>query len=512
MTSSADEPKFLRRDVVLDPLVDGFPAWLHTVAPVPAAVNLAFVQIPRLESELDGRSAGSARADPDRADYVAALLNSIKRDRGEMLDFASAVVKGAAGVRENAGACDVATLRTRLPRALDGLVEIVDDGCGHPALSFLESSIYRSQAYDERRQHVQLFLDHGGRRAVAANEPRLPQADSVDLRLPFRHAGLAEIALSRIRPITAARLGDALELNMEQRRSLGGLLTDEPTFAPDRYAVANGRARYFGNGCVVLQTPRGTVVSDPFISSGDNAPGQYTLDDLPDYIDLAIITGGRPNRTVLETLLQLRGRIGRVVVPRAQHAGECEPSLALYLSQVGMSVVEVDDFDEVRFPGGKVVATSFVDSHADGPRQVRSTYCVRLADATVFLGCDSLTPDPSIYRDMREQIGRIDMAFIAIGSESEAAGLGGDALDGHASTSDPAGGDLVELARVIVSELKAEEIYLYATGGGPGLSAQCFPNRVEKRCLARQVEQINHWCSGQGIISGRLHGKRQWCW
>jgi hypothetical protein len=82
MTSSADEPKFLRRDVVLDPLVDGFPAWLHTVAPVPAAVNLAFVQIPRLESELDGRSAGSARADPDRADYVAALLNSIKRDRG----------------------------------------------------------------------------------------------------------------------------------------------------------------------------------------------------------------------------------------------------------------------------------------------------------------------------------------------------------------------------------------------------------------------------------------------
>jgi Diiron non-heme beta-hydroxylase N-terminal domain len=47
-----DELTFLRPDVIIEPLVDGFYAWLHTVAPAQAAMNLAFVQVPLLESYL----------------------------------------------------------------------------------------------------------------------------------------------------------------------------------------------------------------------------------------------------------------------------------------------------------------------------------------------------------------------------------------------------------------------------------------------------------------------------
>lgn len=38
--------------MIIEPLVDGFYAWLHTAAPVPAAMNLAFLQLPLLESYL----------------------------------------------------------------------------------------------------------------------------------------------------------------------------------------------------------------------------------------------------------------------------------------------------------------------------------------------------------------------------------------------------------------------------------------------------------------------------
>jgi hypothetical protein len=47
-----DEERFLRPDAIIEPLVDRFYAWLHTVAPVQAAMNLAFVQVPLLESYL----------------------------------------------------------------------------------------------------------------------------------------------------------------------------------------------------------------------------------------------------------------------------------------------------------------------------------------------------------------------------------------------------------------------------------------------------------------------------
>lgn len=47
-----DEPRSLRPNVLIEPLLDGFFAWLHTVAPVQAAMNLAFLRVPLLEPYL----------------------------------------------------------------------------------------------------------------------------------------------------------------------------------------------------------------------------------------------------------------------------------------------------------------------------------------------------------------------------------------------------------------------------------------------------------------------------
>ena len=95
------DDRFLRSDVIIEPLVDGFYAWCHTVAPVQAAMNLAFLQIPLLESYLQSPEVHVASShDPElrggyfvdieeaRSGQVQELLDSIKRDRASMLGFA----------------------------------------------------------------------------------------------------------------------------------------------------------------------------------------------------------------------------------------------------------------------------------------------------------------------------------------------------------------------------------------------------------------------------------------
>jgi hypothetical protein len=44
--------------------------------------------------------------------------------------------------------------------------------------------------------------------------------------------------------------------------------------------------------------------------------------------------------------------------------------------------VEVDNFSEVGFPGGKVIATPFLGEHADLDIRAKSTHCVRLGGRT----------------------------------------------------------------------------------------------------------------------------------
>ena len=50
--SSDSELKYLRSNTIIEPLVDRFYAWLYTVAPAQAAMNLANLQMPMLESYL----------------------------------------------------------------------------------------------------------------------------------------------------------------------------------------------------------------------------------------------------------------------------------------------------------------------------------------------------------------------------------------------------------------------------------------------------------------------------
>jgi L-ascorbate metabolism protein UlaG (beta-lactamase superfamily) len=526
----SEEVSFLRSDVIIEPLVDGFYAWMHTVTPVQAAMNLAFLQVPMIESYLQSpqvhimacknpamRGGYFINIDDSRSDELRDLLKSIKRDRAALLEFAAAVASAEDILRQSATGFDLTPLYPKLPPVLSGLVELAYDTSNQPSMRFIEPLLYESSAYTEDRQSVQLSLETGVERPFILSTPRLSSSDVLDLRIPFRHPGLQELFKARTEPSTLGRLAEALELDGGETSQLAGLLTSQPDLADDRHIEAGGRIRYFGHACLVLQTPEAAIVTDPFISTDTSATDRYTLRDLPDFIDLVLITHGHQDHIVLETLLQLRGRVGSVVVPRSSRGNLCDPSLALYLRHVGLPVTEADDFSEVKFPGGEVIATPFLGEHGDLDIRGKSTYCVRLAGKTVFVGADSSGIDPVLYRYMRNHVGQVDIAFLGM----ECAGapltwlyqaLLTQPVTKKMSDSRRLSGSNAEQAAAIMTELGAHEAYVYAMGEEPWLGHVMATSYTDDSYQLKQVHEFLTWCADHDIKADHLLNQNEWRW
>lgn len=525
-----DEARFLRPDAIIEPLVDGFYAWMHTVAPVQAAMNLAFVQVPLLESYLQSPQVHiNASNNPElrggffigieesRSAEVRDLLNAIKSDRADMLAFAAAVAEAEELVRTSATGFDLTPLYPKLPAALAGLVEIAYDTSNQPAIRYIEPLVYESNAYTEARQSVQLSLETGVERPFILSTPRLSSPEVLDLRIPFRHPGLEELFRSRVHGTTLSRLRELLELDDDQAAALGQLLADKPDLAADRHIDGGARIRYLNHACLVLQTPEAAIITDPWVNADASATDRFTYRDLPDYLDLALITHGHQDHIVLETLLALRGRIGKVVVPRSSRGNMADPSLGLYLAHLGLPVVEVDDFSEVDFPGGKVIATPFLGEHADLDIRAKSTYCVRLGGRTVFVGADSSGIDPALYRYIRGHVGQVDMAFL--GMECAGApltwlyqGLFTTPVTKKMSKSRTLSGSNAEQAAQIMTELGADEAYVYAMGEESWLGHVMATSYNEDSYQLSQVAEFMTWCADHGVKSDHLLGQHEWRW
>lgn len=525
-----DSVKFLRPDVIIEPLVDRFYAWFHTVAPVQAAMNLTFLQVPLLESYLQSPQVHVAASNnpelrggyfinipEEQTEWVRALLDSIKRDRDGMLRFAAAVAEAEELLRQNATGFDLTPLYPKLPQALSGLVELAYDTNNQASVRYIEPLVYSSEVYSEARQSVQISREPGVERPFILSTPRLPAPGVLDLDIPFRHAGLEELFRSRIRPTSEARLREALELDDAQAGVLSTLLADQPPGSPGRHIEAGGRIRYFGHACLVLQTPEAAIVTDPFISADGSAGDRFTYDDLPDHIDLVLITHGHQDHIVLETLLQLRGRVGAVVVPRTSRGNLADPSVRLYLEHLGLPVHEVDDFDEVPFPGGKVVATPFLGEHCDLDIRGKSTYWVQLAGKAVFVGADSSGIDPGLYRHVRRHVGATDIAFL--GMECDGAPLTWlyqalltRPVTKKMSSSRKLSGSNAAQAASIMTELGAEEAYVYAMGEEAWLGHVMATSYNEDTYQMKQIAEFLAWCADHGVKAEHLLNQREWRW
>jgi len=508
--------------LLVEPLVGNFPAFLQLMSPASSALRLAKAQLPTLESYLEAPEAHASGAahpatkggpfvglPPEDFNRVAALTGEL-REEHDLLDLAAAIDELAAMLDEFDGR-DFGSAYLRTPKALRGLVEFVYDGRHRPRALFRESLLYRGRYDPTRREAIYLTGGDGDDRPFMLSTPRVTSDRGIVVRLPLRDEALDVIARSRLGHVPLGELRDAVGPEVVGSPHFAQLWSEGP--APEMRRWDGGlRVRYFGHACVVFETADISVVTDPFVSPrpGD---GRFCLRDLPPAIDYCLITHGHADHFVIETLLELRHRIGTVVVP-ANLGGELfDPSLRLCLEHLGFTdVIEVRDLDRIPIPGGEIIALPFAGEHGDLAIGAKSTYLVDLGGRRAMIGADTRALPDELYELVVDAVGPVDDIFL--GLECEGAPLTwmyGPLFFGPVARKLSLarrlnGADAAEATR-LVSTLGASRIFVYALGEEPWLQHVMATNYTPESYQLRQAEELAAACAARDVECRHLIGK-----
>jgi L-ascorbate metabolism protein UlaG (beta-lactamase superfamily) len=453
-----------------------------------------------------------------RVDEIRALRDSTARDNAGLLELAEGIRQAEDLLRTQATGFDLTPLYAQLPGPLKGLVELCYDLDHHPSLRFLEPLLYRSQYHREARQSIDLSLDGEVERPFVLSTPRLPGPGHLQLPLPLRHRGIDSLFSLRLTPRPFGRIREDLEIDDDAAATqLHDFLTAEPTIVADRHVESGARIRYYGHACLVLQTSEVSIIVDPFISANHSAGDRFTYADLPDHLDFCLITHGHQDHIVIESLLQLRGRTEVVVVPRCGGGHLQDPSLRLYLEQLGFTVREVDDFDELQFPGGSIVACPFLGEHSDLDIRAKTTYLIRIGGQSVFVDADSSGLEPELYGRIRAAVGKADIAFL--GMECDGApltwlygGLFTQPVSRKMSLTRKLSGSNAVQATGIVEQLGASEAYVYAMGEESWLQHVMATSYTPESYQLKQVAVFLDECARRSVKAEHLLVRREFRW
>jgi L-ascorbate metabolism protein UlaG (beta-lactamase superfamily) len=528
---SSEDLLFIKPNLIIEGLIDQFYAWLYLIPPAQSAMNLSNLHLSMLDSYVQQPKVHAAAvANPKMrggffVDYDGERVAEIKELRERLVSENSALLELATGIKETdellraqATGFDLTGLYRQLPDAVRGFVELVYDLNHQPSMRFLEPLLYRSRYYRDERQSIELSLDEGGSRPFTLSTPRLPRPGHLQLPLPLRHEGIDRLFSARLSPASFGELREALEIEADEHAQiLRSFLTTDPVIPAERDVTTGGRVRYFGHACLVLQSPTVSIITDPFISADHRASDRYTYADLPDHLDYCLITHGHQDHIVLESLLQLRGRIGQVLVPKNGSGNLQDPSIGLCLEQLGFDVRVVDDFEEVAFEGGGIVACPFLGEHCDLDIRGKSTYWIRMAGRSIFIDADSSGIEPELYGRICEAVGSADMAFL--GMECDGApltwlysALFTQPVSRKMSITRKLSGSNAEQAMGIVQKLRASEAYVYAMGEEDWLQHVMATSYTPESYQLKQVAAFLEECAERGVKAEHLLVQRELRW
>lgn len=523
------EKLYLRPNVVAEPLIDHWYAWSHLIPPATAAMNMAGRHLKIMESYVKAPQVHAAAVKnpamlggpfidykEPRVPQIQRLIEKTKRERAHLLELAAAIQKLDDMLRQEARGFSLEPLYPRIPDQLRGYVELFYDLNNQPSFRLIESLLYRSPYYEESAQSLILSLIHQDDRPFVLSTPRLPENGDVHLQRPFRHSGLDELFKMKRAPKTFAYIKEALELEDDFDESFATLLTPEPPPPYEPYQGQGVRWRYFGHACILVETAGVSLLLDPVLSyTYESDISHYSYQDLPERIDFALITHNHQDHILFETILQLRHRIGTIVVPRNGSAELQDPSLKLLLRRIGFaSVLELDEMEKIELAGVEVTGLPFLGEHADLDIRTKLAYHCRVGRHTLLFAADSCNIDPRLYERLHELIGDIDAAFI--GMECDGAPLSwvyGPLLtrpiDRKMDQSRRLAGSNYERAVDIVNRFHCRNVYVYAMGQEPWLNYIMSVKYTEQSNPIIASNKLIEDCRARGLEAERLFGEKE---
>ncbi|ACS86833.1 MBL fold metallo-hydrolase [Musicola paradisiaca] len=523
---------YLKSNVIAEPLWNQWYAWTFLIQPVTAAflnehhlrILESYVEAPDLHAMAAKKSAlrgGAFLENTGEVAAVQALIEQTKIRLGKHRELVQAIKKLEILLQQEANGGSLDSFYDHIDPCLKGYIEIVYDLNHTPKIRFIEPLFYRSEFYDETLQSISLSESSVDGRAFVLSSPRFASDTALHIAMPFRNAAWDELFAMRWRGTTQAQLEQWLcralgEVSPTQLALFSRFFTTRPPEAKkDREYHGDGvRVRYFGHATVLVQTRNVTVMTDPIVCyplAGDD--NRYTFDDLPEKIDYVVITHNHQDHVMFETLLQLRHKIGTIVVPRCSGGDLQDPSLRLTLNAIGFDrVVELAELQSLDIEDGNITGLPFLGEHGDLDIRSKLAYCVQLNDKRFLFAADSNNLDDHLYGKIRQVVGNIDHLFIGM----ECAGAPLSWVYGPLYTKPLAykinqsrrlNGSNFERAFNIVKHFSAQGAYIYAMGAEPWLTfiSSIFYEADSAPIL--ESEQFVAACHSQGIDSRLLYGR-----
>lgn len=532
MTSDIQGALYLRADVKAEPLINAWYAWSFLVSPIGLALvtrNLhlrvldSYLKSPKLHAQAVRNQAlkGGLFVDYDGdPEHMRAFVAHSRAALADLVTLADDIVAFDTLLQAEASGDSLAAWYARLPESLRGRVELTYDINQHPRLRFIEPLFYRSDAYKPQLQSIRLSVLDGDARPFVLSSPRLDEGNGVTLHGAFADARWDALFAMRHTPVGLARFREIVgwdDLSPAARERISTFVTTAPPPRAEAAPLEAGdvELRYFGHATVLMRSNEVSVLTDPIVPYAVDGAERYSFHDLPAHIDYVVLTHNHQDHVMFETLLQLRHRIGTIVVPRGAGGSLPDLSLKQTLEAIGFArVVELGELDSLPLPGGRILGVPFLGEHGDLDIPTKLAFHVRLGRTTALFAADSNNLDPVLYQRLAPLLGHTDHLFLGM----ECAGAPMSWVYGPLFAKAPErkhdqarrlNGSNAERAWDIVQTLRPGAVHIYAMGAEPWLA---FISSIEYTDESEAIVESNALiarCREADIPAQRLYGRHR---
>ncbi|SFF10364.1 L-ascorbate metabolism protein UlaG, beta-lactamase superfamily [Chitinophaga sp. CF118] len=521
---------YLKPNVIIEPLIEGWYAWSHLISPATAAMNVvgrhlkimnSYIQSPEIHAAavLNPKMLGGPFMDykGGRVDEVKKLRDETLANQATSIQLAAAIVELDKMLKTNAKGYSLEVLYDKVPEILKGYVELIYDLNNNPSYRFFEPLLYKSKFYNKASQSIALWLTDNDERPFCLSTPRLDDPNILQLNIPLDSPAIDDLSRMKRNAGSIDEIAAKLGIPDEQRHLFDSFFTKQEHPRYRKYEGPKARMRYFGHACILVETAEVSILVDPLISyyGYESSVVHFSDIDLPDVIDYVLITHNHQDHILFETLLPLRHKIKNIIVPRTTGGLLQDPNLKLVFNNLGFeNVIEIDEMEEIRFRNCSITGVPFTGEHSDLNIQAKTCFHVAIDQFKFLFAADSRILESKIYEHVYDSLGDIDVVFL--GMECEGAPLSW--LYGPLLTEDLArdkdqsrrlSGSDFEKGMHLVNIFHPREVYVYAMGQEPWLEFISSLKYTEESKPIVQSDKLVAECHKRGIIAERLFGEKE---
>ena len=455
--------------------------------------------------------------DAEQLPKIVSLIEEIDTRCDDLVSLANAVADLDDLLRGHTSGESIEPLYARVPAPLQGYVELFLDMEHRASYRFIEALLYRSHYYRPSLQALSLgLLSRVDERPFVLSTPRLPDANHLQISADFNSPLVDALFRAREVPLTAAEIDglfDPVEIKGGLRAS--DLFTTQTPRYPHEALQEGVRLSYTGHAGFLIETRDVVILIDPVISSrGERFADEIiSYSQLPPRIDYICLTHNHQDHVNFETLLQLRYKTRKVLVPKNNGGSLADPSMRLMLRQLGFDAMEVDDLDEIDLMGGRITAVPFLGEHGDLNIRSKTAWFIELLGRKLFFGADSSNPDGRLYERLGRLFSKIDV--LAIGMECVGApytwlygALHTKMVSNAIKSSRRLNGSDCKQALPMVEAFAPAQVFIYALGREPWYK---YFMGIEYSDDSRQVIESTRMieaCNAMGVAAEALYGKK----